>query len=73
MTGGSWIAQRVSPVILAKSFAAVAFGVAIVMMIQKRWKTVQSERLNPITREHFCKAVGFPRTYSHEHQRVELM
>lgn len=38
MAGGSWIAQRVSPVILSKGFAALAFGVAIVVIVQNGGK-----------------------------------
>ena len=33
MTGGSWVAHQLSPLVLTKSFAAVAIGVAIVMII----------------------------------------
>jgi uncharacterized membrane protein YfcA len=38
MTGGSWVAHQLSPAILTKSFAAVAIGVAIVMMIHNGMK-----------------------------------
>ena len=31
MTGGSWVAHRVSPATLTRSFAVVAIGVAIVI------------------------------------------
>lgn len=38
MTGGSWVAQQVSQVTLAKSFAAIAILVAIVMVIHNGMK-----------------------------------
>ena len=38
MTGGSWAVQRVSPATLTKSFAVVAIGVAIVMLIHNGMK-----------------------------------
>lgn len=38
MTGGSWIAHQVSPASLARSFAAISIGVAIVMMIHNGMK-----------------------------------
>ena len=38
MTGGSWVAHQLSPATLTKSFAVVAIGVAIIMMIHNGMK-----------------------------------
>ena len=38
MTGGSWVGRQVPPATLAKSFAAIAIGVAIVMIIHNGMK-----------------------------------
>lgn len=40
MTGGSWIARQVSSAALARSFAAIAIGVAIVMIVHNGMKLV---------------------------------
>lgn len=41
MAGGSWIVQRISPATLTKSFAAVAIGVASVMIIHNGMKLLR--------------------------------
>jgi uncharacterized membrane protein YfcA len=40
MTGGSWVAQQVSPATLTKSFAAVAIVVGIIIIFRNSWRLI---------------------------------